>query len=211
MVGDVAHDGGDAAVLNDLHNADGAVKIAFRAVDFRIAPAGVGDDGAVFHKVAADKAVGVVVDGTDFDFPGKEVHQGAADDALDCFEEPVIGVAGDIVKVFFTGVERGTGVGVSGGKNEVVEKFLSEFLNDERFQIFEKFCGNGAEFKGDKAAFGFAGLDDERFDIKVVIHTDIGAFVHVACQTDADGRSENFLGKTDFVHNKISLWLKKFT
>ena len=61
VVGNVTHDGSDATVLNDLHNADSAVKVAFGAVDFGIAPAGVGDDGAVFHEVATDKAVGVVV------------------------------------------------------------------------------------------------------------------------------------------------------
>ena len=92
-------------------------------------------------------------------------------------------------------------MGVGGGKDQIVEKFLTEFLNDKSFQIFEKFCSNGAEFKGDKAAFGFPGLDDESFDIKIIIHSDVWTFVHVAGKTDTDGRSENFLCETDFVHN----------
>ena len=60
---------------------------------------------------------------------------------------------------------------------------------------------DAAEVESDEAerlAFAF---DDEDFDVKIVVHAFVGAFVEITCETDAGGWRDDFLCVADVEHD----------
>ena len=201
VVGDVAEQGGDAAVLDDFQDADGAVEIAFRLVDVRIAPARIGQQRAVFHPVAADEAVGVVIDGADLQRTGQTVHHGAGEGAHGGVDRLVEGVFRPFVPVIGVADELRTRVGVRGGEDEAVVKFLPELLRDALLEFLEHELMDAAEIEGHESEGLAVAFDDEDLDVEIVVHAFVGAFVEITCETDAGRRRDDFLCVADVEHD----------
>mgnify|MGYP004657787843 CR=1 FL=1 len=148
-------------------------------------PAGIGDDGPVLHPVAADKSVGIVIDGADFDFAGLKVHDGPRKSPHGGIRCRVEGVAGTFIGRAGIAV-LGAGMGVIGADDNGLEQFASELFDDALSHFLDKFPAVSEKIEGHEAETGPCGFDHNDFHIQVIVHALVGPFVEVVFGSDAD-------------------------
>ena len=193
VLGEVDGERGDASFLLEGDDVDLAVEVAFGLDDVGIELAGVGDDGAVLHPVAADEAAGILVDRRELDLAGGEVVVSAFDRHRD-LRRGGDEHGFDVV----VGLGR-SGVGVGGAENEVLAE-LQPFGGDRAEDPPEERLGDAAQVEADDAGGDAVEFEEDRAHLDLVVDADVGALVEVAGETDAAGRGDDLFGDADVQH-----------
>ena len=87
------------------------------------------------------------------------------------------------------------------GDDEAVMQLFAELFRDAFFQLIEYELMDAAEIESNEAECLAIAFDDEDFDVEVVVHAFVGAFVEITCETDAGGRRDDFLCVADVEHD----------
>ena len=80
-------------------------------------------------------------------------------------------------------------------------KLLTELFCDALLEFLKHKLMDAAEVESDETERLAVSVDDDDFDIKIVVHAFVGAFVEITCETDASGRRDDFLCVADVEHD----------
>ena len=85
-------------------------------------------------------------------------------------------------------------------KNQAVVHILAEFADNALFKLVKKGLDQTDQIKSEKTEFPPLAVDDQRFDIKIIIHPLIGTFIEIPRKTDSGWGREDFLCIADAEH-----------